>query len=321
MFVKLPEREQRRKKIVVDLEDYHKFEKIGQGGYGTVFEAISKETGKPIAIKVIQANYEEQQQLCVKLQHSVNYNMQTLLNAFLYFNNKKLEMIVFEEDITYLIFERLDMDLRQYIDLIPDNKLMDKIEVKEFLHQILHGVCFCHQRGIMHRDLKPENSLVKGGSVVIKIAHFGLARAINIPMRAYIHEVVTLSYRAQKYYLILGVIHMGLIFGMLDAYLLKWRQNSHFLSILSLPTEETWPGITKVPCYRMYPHCKNPKLEKVIGEYMDCDDLRILKAMLTYNPAQRISTKELIQHAYFEDINKKKKRKVMIAIDLLASRK
>ena len=63
--------------------------------------------------------------------------------------------------------------------------------------QLLRGMAFCHARGIMHRDLKPQNLLLdrKG---TLKIADFGLARAFQIPIRTYTHEVVTLWYRAPE---------------------------------------------------------------------------------------------------------------------------
>ena len=38
----------------------------------------------------------------------------------------------------------------------------------------------------------------------IKIADFGLARAVGIPLRAYTHEIVTLWYRAPE--VLLGII-------------------------------------------------------------------------------------------------------------------
>lgn len=56
------------------------------------------------------------------------------------------------------------------------------------MYQLLLGTLFCHQRRVLHRDLKPQNLLIdrKG---TIKLADFGLARAIGVPVRVYTHEV------------------------------------------------------------------------------------------------------------------------------------
>jgi serine/threonine protein kinase len=66
-----------------------------------------------------------------------------------------------------------------------------------YLHQLLQGVEFCHQRRILHRDLKPQNLLIDENRT-LKLADFGLARAFGIPLRTYTHEVITLWYRAPE---------------------------------------------------------------------------------------------------------------------------
>jgi serine/threonine protein kinase len=104
-----------------------------------------------------------------------------------------------------LVFEFLDNDLKQYIDLKRKKKqTLDPYLIKSYLFQILKGIAFCHSHRVLHRDLKPQNLLIdKEGN--IKLADFGLARAFNLPIRTYTHEVVTLWYRSPE--ILLGGKH------------------------------------------------------------------------------------------------------------------
>ena len=65
------------------------------------------------------------------------------------------------------------------------------------MYQMLSGINFCHARRVLHRDLKPQNLLIARNGA-LKLADFGLARAFDIPVRTYTHEVVTLWYRAPE---------------------------------------------------------------------------------------------------------------------------
>ena len=59
---------------------------------------------------------------------------------------------------------------------------------QSYLYQITSGIEYCHARRIVHRDLKPQNLLIDANGL-IKLADFGLGRAVGVPIRAYTHEV------------------------------------------------------------------------------------------------------------------------------------
>ena len=56
----------------------------------------------------------------------------------------------------------------------------------------------------MHRDMKPANILLNKTQESIKIADFGLARAVTFPFKNYTNEVETLWYRSPE--VLLGII-------------------------------------------------------------------------------------------------------------------
>ena len=74
-------------------------------------------------------------------------------------------------------------------DRAPDGELFDQIidkqkftesEARHIFRQVLNGVKYLHDRGVVHRDLKPENILVMDKeTMTVKVSDFGLAKMIG----------------------------------------------------------------------------------------------------------------------------------------------
>ena len=99
----------------------------------------------------------------------------------------------------------------------------------------------------------------------LKLADFGLARAFGIPVRCFSAEVVTLWYRppdvlmgAQVYTTSIDIWSAGCIFAELAAGGRPLfpgsdvdEQLKRIYKVTGTPNEKTWPGITKLPDYKV----------------------------------------------------------------------
>lgn len=66
----------------------------------------------------------------------------------------------------------------ELFDYIVSKGRLSADEARNFFHQIISGVEYCHFQKIVHRDLKPENLLLDA-SLNIKIADFGLSNLMR----------------------------------------------------------------------------------------------------------------------------------------------
>lgn len=291
-----------------NMEDYLKIEKIGEGTYGVVYKGRHKKTNRHVALKKIRLESEEEGIPSTAIREI------SFLKELQHANIVCLEDVLMQEAKLYLVFEFLSMDLKKYMDTIPNGKYLDDRLVKSYLHQILQGIQFCHQRRVLHRDLKPQNLLIdKSGT--IKLADFGLARAFGIPCRAYTHEVVTLWYRAPevllgqaRYTAALDMWSIGCIFAEMVMKRPLFHGDSEIdqifriFKILSTPHEDNWPGVTSLPDYKnLFPKWRKDTLNTSVHR-LDDAGLDLLRALFTYNPNKRISAKKALVHDYFDDL-------------------
>lgn len=221
-----------------------------------------------------------------------------------------LDLLYSESKIT-VVFEYMDCDLGKYLGTHGVDRRLDPVTAQSFVHQLLYGLAFCHGKQILHRDLKPANLLISNNGI-LKIADFGLARSITIPVGSLSSDVVTMWYRAPEVLLkssdyeygvdmwsvgcIMAELYLGqTLFKGNDAE----DQLARIFRVMGTPTEFFWPGLEKLPGYKPnFPRFSAQDL-RVVVMGVDNVGLGLLNAMLQLCPAARIQAKWALEHSWF----------------------
>ncbi|EPY20757.1 hypothetical protein STCU_08849 [Strigomonas culicis] len=194
--------------------------------------------------------------------------------------------------------------------------------VRDFTRQMLHALCSCHNSRIIHRDLKPGNILISDYKdkqtgdtrFSVKLADFGLARTFEMSLQTYTHEVMTLWYRSPE--IILGERHytpaadvwsVGCIVAeMVLGYSLFRGENSRdqldkVFYVVGTPTEETWPGVTKLPGYdNTFKIYRVAPLSQRLPDY-DKKAAEFIAYLLVANPRNRPTIPNILKHPFLQD--------------------
>ena len=294
---------------------YAKIERIGEGAYGVVYKARDRQTNETVALKRIRLSNDEEGVPCTAIREI------GCLMELKHPNIVRMHKVLHSVNKLTIVFEFLDMDLRKFIDV--HNNALDQDTICNFSRQILTGVAFCHSRNVLHRDLKPQNLLIHSESKAIKIADFGLGRAFGVPVGKYTHEVVTLWYRAPDVLLgnttygtqvdmwAVGCIILEMVTGIpLFAGKNDLDQLLRICAFLGTPTPENWPSMMTYanstntlskPEFFEFPEPESTKYfaQPALAAF-GADGIDLVKRMLRYEPAERISAAEALQHPYFQ---------------------
>lgn len=295
------------------LSDFCELKEIGSGTHGAVYSArLRKDPKQRVALKRVDLSRHQDEGVPSSVIREVSLlkslgpheNVVTLLD---------IKMCSAE---ICVVFELLDCDLYAYLKRLPPGGHLTEATLRSFSKQILSGLSWCHIHGVMHRDLKPHNILV-GPEGRLKLADLGMSRMFSVNRQTYTPLVVTLWYRAPE--LLLGskeysyevdIWSVGCIIiematrrspfpgeGEIDQ-LLK------IFGTLGTPTEEVWPGVTRLPYYQASFDVRPPKagwLDKFRERSTAlCADLVI--ALLAYNPERRLTARAALEHPYFHDL-------------------
>ncbi|KAI0728009.1 CMGC/CDK/CDK7 protein kinase [Fomitopsis betulina] len=279
-----------------------KDQKIGEGTYAVVYRGREIATGRRVAIKKIKVG-QFKDGLDMSAIREVKY-----LRELKHANVIELLDVFSTKQNLNLVLEFLDTDLEL---VIRDRSLVFlPTDIKSWMAMTFRGLEFCHRNFILHRDLKPNNLLIAANGY-LKIADFGLARDFADPGYKMTCQVITRWYRPPEllfgcryYSTAVDIWSVGCIFAELMLripYLpgeTDMDQLKTIFRALGTPTEDEWPGHTKLPDYVPLGNFPKPPLRDLFSAASpEC--ISLLTKCLLYEPRKRISARDALRHPYF----------------------
>ena len=220
-------------------------------------------------------------------------------------------------------------------------------QIAEIAYQVLRALVFLHSANIIHRDLKLNNIAVRrhaSGPAVVKLLDFGLARPASTTC-AMTRQAHVLTYRAPE--LVLSETSYSASvdmwsFGCILAELLTEIGHGHrgqaalfhvdkanmmtqfgkFLDILGPPPEAFYQCLSErgagstVAMYAKDHQAKNsnappkPFVELPYFAHVDPEAVDLLSKILRYDPAERLTAEQALDHAFFKHFHAQRAKAV-----------
>ena len=160
---------------------YQVIKKLGQGGMGAVYRVIDDTTDVEYAVKVVLPEYVEDPAALKELRSEL-----AKAQSFTHQNLLSYKFFADTGSIKYIVMELVDgEDLEEY-RLRKGGKLQEA-EAKKIVSQILNGLNYFHDKGLVHLDLKPQNIMVSQSGEV-KITDYGISKSIKEQIEAGVQD-------------------------------------------------------------------------------------------------------------------------------------
>ena len=154
-------------------EKYYVMEELGKGGMSKVYKVRHLFLEHQIlAIKILQSHLASETTNVKRFQHEAR-----TASRLDHPNLLKIHDFGIAKGGPYLV---MDFVKGQGLDeILQECKRLDLARFEEITQQILDGIAYAHENGVVHRDLKPSNIMLielPGGQDRVKIVDFGLAK-------------------------------------------------------------------------------------------------------------------------------------------------
>lgn len=170
------------------LNRYELIERIGSGGFSTVYRARDHKMGRDVAVKAVRRTEELSDRATREARAAAQLGHPHIVTVF---------ELAEDEDEVYLVSELVQGDTLTC--RIADGSLSDR-DCLDVALQVLDALDHAHQRGVIHRDIKPDNIMLAGdGPLRVKVMDFGIAQLENTQRITRQGDVVgTISYMSPE---------------------------------------------------------------------------------------------------------------------------
>ena len=152
---------------------YELQQRIGRGGMADVFLARDLLLDRPVAIKVLFPEFAVDPNFVERFrreaQAAANLNHPNIVGVYDWGRYANTYFMAMEY-----------VQGRTLADILKANGHVSSQQAAEIAGEVAAALGFAHRGGVVHRDIKPANILI-GANGQVKVADFGIARAMNAP--------------------------------------------------------------------------------------------------------------------------------------------
>ncbi|ODV86788.1 hypothetical protein CANARDRAFT_6358 [[Candida] arabinofermentans NRRL YB-2248] len=159
---------------------------LGGGTFGSVYASINLDTGGAMAVKEIR--FQDRQS--IKTVVPAIKGEMTVLEMLSHPNIVQFFGVEVHRDRVYIFMEYCSGG--SLASLLEYGRIEDETVIQLYTLQMLEGLAYLHQFGIVHRDIKPENILLDHMGV-IKFVDFGSSKVIAMAAQRTASKSVTSS--------------------------------------------------------------------------------------------------------------------------------
>lgn len=153
---------------------YHLERELGRGGMGAVYLARDLRLDRPVALKVLPAEYASDTGLRDR------FLRETRMAAS--FSHPNIVPVYSVEDAgDTLAFAMGFVDGESLADRVRRTGPLPVRDVVRLLQDVCYALAYAHGRGVVHRDLKPDNIMIEKATRRALLMDFGISRTISAP--------------------------------------------------------------------------------------------------------------------------------------------